>query len=303
MEMKKVLSALFCALTLCMGFCNCSSDDDEGEGGGLADMSQLVGSEWKREFSWMNDDGSNGTGTGILKFTSSTSAQEDVTTQGTGWEYNYDLGYEEWKPFHGQSTSLYTYSVSGNTITMTDLEYGHEMTLHMSGDKLVEENGEGNEWQLVEAGDETGDVSGGGSTAYSWTNMQGIWAEEINYQAYLSIISIYQAQAANSSIYTNNSEHGNFRVFCIEFDGEGRMRELNPYMRTVYNNGYPLLLQFQASDNRMVYWTDLKPGYWSNTNYIISENQIYHLGTKRFDILTSNRIQDCISGEFYCKVQ
>ena len=48
MEIKKVFGVLTCTLVFSIGLSGCSSDEDSGDGGGLTNMSQLVGSEWKR---------------------------------------------------------------------------------------------------------------------------------------------------------------------------------------------------------------------------------------------------------------
>ena len=300
MEIKKVFGVLTCTLVFSIGLSGCSSDEDSGDGGGLTNMSQLVGSEWKRNYSWMNDDGSYEKGEGTLKFTSSNSAHEDVTYHGKEWRYNYDLDVDEYKSYHGERTNLYTYTVSGNTITMTDLEYDNEIVLRLSDGMLVAESGSDDVWQLVKAGDGIGEGTGGAS--YTWADLQGIWADEVEYGAYKSEIAVYRAQGSPSSTYTDNAHHGNFRVYCMEFDGEGNVRDLYPYMRTVYNSGYPLLMQFMASDGQMVYWTDLKPDSWERRPYVINGNKLYQNGVVRFEILRPGQMVEVASGTFYTKV-
>ena len=157
------IGVMLYALMLCLGLSSCSSDD---ENGGSISMSQLVGSEWKRSYTWVDmDNGAWEEGEGVLKFTSSSRAEEEVKYHGEDWKYNYDLDCEEYKPYSGTSFSFYTYQVSDGKIILRDEEYGNTITATLSGNRLT--GGDDYQWTLVKAG--SGDEEGGDSEdSYSW---------------------------------------------------------------------------------------------------------------------------------------
>ncbi len=299
MKQMYKLYTFFCCILLTMITPGCSSEDENNS---EFKMSQLVGSEWENKYEWMDEDnGDYEKGTSKLTFTSSSAATIHNVYNGKAWKYNYDLDIEEYKSYSGESSAFYSYIVAGDNIILTDQESGSEITLYPSGNKLIDNAGD-RIWNLLKAGEDTDTGNNDEESSYSWSTMKGIWMEE-SYEAMKAEISVYESQNSRSDVYTNNAYQGNFRVFGMEFDQNGRMRELDFYMRTVYNSGYPLLKTIHTSDNKTVYWTDLDPGSYSNTKYIINGNKIYYNGQEVFEIYNSNNIIDLATNNFYVRAK
>lgn len=289
------IGVMLYALMLCLGLSSCSSDD---ENGGSISMSQLVGSEWKRSYTWVDmDNGAWEEGEGVLKFTSSSRAEEEVKYHGEDWKYNYDLDCEEYKPYSGTSFSFYTYQVSDGKIILRDEEYGNTITATLSGNRLT--GGDDYQWTLVKAG--SGDEGSGDSQdSYSWADMQGVWMEEL-YDAYAAEISVYKSQNSSSEVYLNNAYNGNFRVFGIQFNASGSRKELDVQMKAFHNDNALVLQTIYTSDGKTLYWTDVENDSYRGS-YIIRGNEIYYNGNVVYNILYPNMITDQ-ANNVYVKVK
>lgn len=299
MKLIYKLSALLYITLLCTTLSGCSS---ENEGDGEFKMSQLVGSEWTAEYGWIDEDnGDYEEGTSNLIFTSSSSVTEHTKYHGKHWEYNYNLGIDEYKSYNGESDYFYNYTVSGNDIILDINEFGDKLTLHNSGNKLIEKDGD-RIWTLIKAGEDTDNNENNEEESYSWSNMQGIWMEE-TYEMYEAIINQYQKQNMSSSKFFNDSEYGNFRVFGIQFNKEGLLREVDVQMKSFKNTGRAVLKTIKTSDGKTIYWTDISRDDYFGNKYIINKNKIYLNGQDIYEIINNKTIKDIVTGDIYVKAQ
>lgn len=286
-------SMLVAAISL-ITFVSCSSEDEVGS----FEISQLVGSEWKSSYEWIDtDDLSMESGTEVLVFNSSNQAKRTTEYSGKGWDYNYDLGIEEYKSYSGTRYTFFEYTVSGNTIHLqaTDDSY-YTIDLVISGNKLIDSSDD-RVWDLVKAGD---GVEADESSTYSWSNMSGFWMLEDTYNVYAAVIEQYKSQNAPSSAYFNNPEYGYFTCWGMHFNSNGQMKKVTMEMRAFENT--LILDRINASDGK-VYWTNIYTSSYSGIAYTIHGDQIYYNGEPRFEILNSNRIVDIVGNAIYVKAQ
>lgn len=292
------LSVLLCGVILCFGLSACSSDDEDG--GKVIGTSQLVGSQWQRSYYWIDqDDLAWEEGQGLLTFTSSSLAEETVTYHGWGYKYNYDLDINEYKSYSGSNIVFYTYEVINDEIILKNEENGTTITAVISGDKLKSDSEY--EWTLVEAGSGNDEEDQAHGNSYSWSNMSGVWMQDL-YDAYAGEIQIYKSKNASSSVYLNNSYNGNFRVWGMQFNQDGQMREVDVQFKTFHNTGALVFETIYTSDRKTVYWTDVSKDSYSD-KYIIRGNEIYLNGKLAFTIYNDSILIDANSDDMYVKVQ
>lgn len=291
------LCALLCSVILSVSLSGCSSDDEDSEP--QVSTTQLVGSQWERSYSWMDsDDLAWEKGKGVLTFTSSSLAEEIVTYNGQGYQYNYDLDFNEYKSYSGKNTIFYTYKVSGNQIILKNEEDGTVITAVLSGNKLKADNSF--EWTMVKAGSDN-DEEESQDNSYSWANMSGVWMQDL-YDAYASEIQVYKSQNSTSSVYLNNSYNGNFRVWGMQFNQDGQMREVDVQFKTFHNTGALVFETIYTSDRKTVYWTDVSKDSYGD-KYIIRGNEIYLNGKLAFTIYNDKMLIDAYTDNMYVKVQ
>lgn len=291
--MKKLYYSMFMAVISLIVFASCSSEDEAGS----FEISQLVGSEWKSSYEWIDTDNlSMESGTEVLVFNSSNQAKRTTEYSGKGWDYNYNLGEEEYKSYSGTRYTFFEYTVSGNTIHLqaTDDSY-YTIDLVVSGNKLID-NSDDRIWDLVKAGD---GVESEESSAYSWSNMSGFWMIEDPYTTYAAIIAQYESQNASSSAYLGNPEYGYFNCEGMHFNSDGQKKKVVMEMRAFENT--LTLDRINASDQN-VYWTNIYTSSYSGIAYTIHGNQIYYGGEPQFNILNSNMITD-MNGTVYVRAQ
>lgn len=154
----------------CLAFTACSSDDD-GDGGGGANgnpLDNLVGSEWSCEYYNVGDNGEYEEGTIQLMFVSSDRAEEHVTYSGMEW--NIDDDYVR---YSGTNDNFYTYTVSGNSVTLVNSDNGYSKTLTLLDNTTLTE-GTGDVYTLVKAGSGSGDDDEGGNVSVGGNPQTGI---------------------------------------------------------------------------------------------------------------------------------
>jgi hypothetical protein len=294
----KITSLLY-GVIFCLSFCSCSSDEESNDP--VFDMSRIVGSQWERSYSWTSsDDPSWEKGKGSLTFSNSHQAIEEISYSGEGFEYNYNLGIYEFKSYSGSHSVFYTYEVEGNRIVMQNEDTGATFTATLSGNKLVSED---YEWILVAPGTGSADGDNGDKPtgpSYSWENMQGVWMDDL-YDAYSGEILELQKQNMPSGAFLGSYTHGNFRVWGVQFNQSGQMREVDVQFKTFYNTGALVLRTIYASDRKTVYWTDVSKDTFKD-KYIIRGNEIYYNGKVAFTIYNPNMIEDT-SGNYYVRVK
>lgn len=297
--LKKSWSVLSIMMLLSCGMFIGACGDDNDDNGDNFNMSQLVGSQWKRTYSYLNtDDGSKEDGECLLTFTTSGQAEEYISYHGAGWEWSYENG-DEYKSYSGTNTEFYTYQVTGtNIILKGDEEYDEPINIVVSGNKMIASSDL--EWTLVKKGsgnvkDEDSDYS------YTWTNMQGVWMENDIYGAHAETIETYKRQNAASSIYLNNKYDGDFGVSGYQFNASGAIKDLYVCTKVWHNDNALILKTINTSDNKTVYWTDIENDSFSD-KLTIRKNEIYHKGNVRFKIISPNLIMEN-DDTYYVKVK
>lgn len=298
--MEKIKLWTMCCLSiigLLLSSCS-SSDDNDGKDDGGFNISQLVGSEWQRNYYNINDDGWE-KGDCLLTFISGNQVSEEITYHGEGIFWNPESDEDEYKSYSGTNTSFYSYRMNGTTLVFTD-EYGGNFNVTISGNKMRSSNGD--EWTLTKAGTGSGDdksESGGSTTTYSWSNMQGVWMKS-TYEAYLSTINTYISQNATSDVFLNNHYDGDFGVSGYQFNSSGAMKDIYASTRTWHNDDALIFKTIYTSDNKTVYWTDIENDSYSD-RLTISGDKIYYNGNVRFEIFDSTKM---FEGEtLYVKVK
>ena len=288
--------ALICSTTFIA--CGDDDDDDNDNGSGSFNMSKLVGSEWKRTYSYLNtEDASWEEGECLLTFTTSGQAQELISFRGQEWDWSYEDG-DQYKSYSGTRTVFYTYRVSGTKIILQGSEaYDDPINIVVSGNKMVATGDM--EWILVKTG--SGNVEEP-TSSYTWANMQGVWMESVFYGAYASEIETYKKQNASSNVYLYNSYNEDFGVSGYQFNANGEIKDLYVCTKIWHNDGALILKTINTSDNKIVYWTDIENDSFGD-KMIISGNEIYHNGNVRFEIVNSKMIRDSDSGTLYEKVK
>lgn len=277
-----------------MGACGDDNDDD-----GSFNMSQLVGSQWKRSYSYFDtDDSSKEDGECLLTFTSSGQAEEYISYHGAGWEWSYENG-DEYKSYSGTRTDFYTYQVSGtNIILMGDDEFDDPINIAVSGNKMIASNGL--EWTLVKVGSDNNVEEP--TSSYTWANMQGVWMLSDIYGAYADEIETYQRQNASSNVYLNNSYEGNFGVSGYQFNSTGGIKDLFVCTKIWHNDNAIILKTIYTSDYKTVYWTDIENDNFSD-KLVIRGDEIFQNGNVRFEILNPKMILEKSSDTIYEKVK
>lgn len=296
--LKKSWSILSIMMLLSCGMFMEACGDDNDDSGDKFDMSQLVGSQWKRTYSYLNtDDGSKEDGECLLTFTTSGQAEEYISYHGAEWKWSYENG-DEYKSYSGTNTEFYTYQVTGTNITlMGDEEYDEPINIVVSGNKMTASNGL--EWTLAQKGSSSVEEP---TLSYTWTNMQGVWMESNTYGAYAETIETYKRQNASSNIYLNNSYDGDFSVSGYQFNTSGAIKDLFVCTKIWHNDNALILKTINTSDNKTVYWTDIENNSFSD-KLTIRGNEIYHKGNVRFEIISPKMILEKSSDTIYEKVK
>lgn len=283
--LKKKLGFISIMMLLACGmFMGACGDDNDDDGG--FNMSQLVGSQWKRTYSYLNtEDASKEDGECLLTFTSSGQAEEYISYHGAGWEWSYENG-DVYKPYSGTRTNFYTYQVSGtNIILKGEDEFDDPINIVVSGNKLIASSGL--EWTLAKAGNENNVEEP--TSSYNWTNMQGVWMESIPYGDCAASIETYKRQNASSNIYLFNNYYGDFGVSGYQFNSAGEIKDLYVCTKIWHNDNAIILKTIYTSDNKTVYWTDIENDNFSD-RLIIRGDEIYQDGNVRFKIINPKLI-------------
>lgn len=294
--MKKRYLYVLCLLMVVSGvsFVACSEDDEDDSES--FDMSKLVGSEWKRTYSYFNtDDASGEEGECLLTFTSSTQAQEYISYHGKEWSGEDGDRYQS---YSGSTTIFYTYQVTGTKISLQgEEEYDEPTYAVVSGNKMVASNDL--EWTLVKAG--TGNVEEPLSS-YTWENMQGAWMQSELYGMYASALETYKNQNVSSEVLLNNSYDGDFGVSGYQFSASGGIKNLYVCTKIWHNENALILKIMNTSDRKTVYWTDIEHDTFTD-KMTIRDDKIYHNGKVRFEILSSKIIMETSTETMYEKVK
>ena len=287
--MKQFYYSMLAATLSLFVFASCSSGDDDG----VFEISQLVGSEWKSSYEWLDsDDLSMESGTEVLVFISSTQAKKTTKYEGYGWDYNYNLGTNEYKSYSGTRYTFYEYTVSGNVIHLRPTDDYYTFDLAISGNNLIDDTND-QIWTLSKKGD---GVESDETSSYSWSNMSGFWMYDEPYSEYASTIQVYKAQNAPSSRYLDNPEYGYFNCFGMHFNADGQMKEV--VMETRLFENTLTLDRIDTSDGKTVYWTNIETGSYSGIKYTIHGNTIYYSGEPAFEIVNSDIIKDMHGGMY-----
>lgn len=287
--MKQFYYSMLAATLSLFVFASCSSGDDDG----VFEISQLVGSEWKSSYEWLDsDDLSMESGTEVLVFISSTQAKKTTKYEGYGWDYNYNLGTNEYKSYSGTRYTFYEYTVSSNVIHLTPTDDYYTFDLAISGNNLIDDTND-QIWTLSKKGD---GVESDETSSYSWSNMSGFWMYDEPYSEYASTIQVYKAQNAPSSRYLDNPEYGYFNCFGMHFNADGQMKEV--VMETRLFENTLTLDRIDTSDGKTVYWTNIETGSYSGIKYTIHGNTIYYSGEPAFEIVNSDIIKDMHGGMY-----
>lgn len=294
--MKKRYLYVLCLLMVVSGvsFVACSEDDEDDSES--FDMSKLVGSEWKRTYSYFNtDDASGEEGECLLTFTSSAQAQEYISYHGKEWSGEDGDRYQS---YSGSTTIFYTYQVTGTKISLQgEEEYDEPIYAVVSGNKMVASNDL--EWTLVKAG--SGNVEEPLSS-YTWENMQGVWMESELYGMYASALETYKSQNVSSEVLLNNSYDGDFGVSGYQFNASGGIKNLYVCTKIWHNENALILKTMNTSDRKTVYWTDIEHDTFTD-KMTIRDDKIYHNGKVRFEILSSKIIMETSTETMYEKVK
>lgn len=295
MEITKKTWSIFSmvVLMICsMTIVACGDDDDEN--GGNFEMSELVGSQWKRTYSYFNnDDFSKEDGECLLTFTTSGQAEEFISYHGADWQWSYENG-DEYKSYSGTNTVFYTYQVTGTNITLQgDGEYDEPIKIVVSGNKLIASNND-LQWTLVKKG--SGNVEEE-QDSYTWSNIQGVWMEDIAYGAYAATFETYIRQNMPSSVYLDDD----FYVSGYQFNASGQIRDVDLCTK-IWSYENALILKTINARDRTVYWTDINSHGFSD-RLTIRGNEIYHNGNVRFKIINPTIIQEISTETIYVKVQ
>ena len=136
------------------------------------------------------------------------------------------------------------------------------------------------------------------TSAYSWSNIQGVWMED-KYEACAAEIAIYKQQNVSSSVYYNND----FRVHGIQFDGQGHMKELRVEMKAFHNTGALVFETINTGNGETVYWTDVEGDSYGSEQYTIERNMISLYGQPHYEIYTPNHLIEEGSGQIYVSVR
>ena len=294
--MKKRYLYVLCLLMVVSGvsFVACSEDDEDDSES--FDMSKLVGSEWKRTYSYFNtDDASGEEGECLLTFTSSAQAQEYISYHGKEWSGEDGDRYQS---YSGSTTIFYTYQVTATKISLQgEEEYDEPIYAVVSGNKMVASNDL--EWTLVKAG--TGNVEEPLSS-YTWENMQGVWMQSELYGMYASALETYKSQNVSSGVLLNNSHDGDFGVSGYQFSASGGIKNLYVCTKIWHNENALILKTMNTSDRKTVYWTDIEHDTFTD-KMTIRDDKIYHNGKVRFEILSSKIIMETGTETVYEKVK
>ena len=130
------LSAAVCLLAMCFFVVSCSNDDDEDGGSSENVLKMLVGSEWESEDMYVGDNGEYEESENLLKFTSSTRAEQHTVYRGKEWNFE-----GEYVSYSGEVDNFFEYTVSDGKIILEDIddEFDMKWTLTpMGNNKLTD---------------------------------------------------------------------------------------------------------------------------------------------------------------------
>lgn len=272
-----------CSLFLLSG---CQNEEQTDESKETFDVAEIVGSQWTSSYEWIEDNGSMESGNEVLDFMSSTQAKKTTEYSGRGWDFNYSTGEDEYKSYSGTKYQFYEYTVSGNTIHLTNLDGGYSSKLQISGNKLIDTS-DNRIWSLSKNGDGVGNAT---VSSYTWDEMKGFWMKDDPYEMYNDEMDRLQRMYASSNSYFNNPTYGYFRCWGIYFNESGQRKEVILETRAFSNQ--QTLRSIYTSDGKTVYWTNTYTNSFSGIEYTIFGDKIYYVGEPMYTIKNRNTIID-----------